>query len=78
MSSSVYSSHGSSGTFNPYRHGVLIGNYVEDTFGRDLREKYIKQSKTPTNKNSIPISEFTDKYSPGSKNNKRNVNESWK
>ena len=62
MSSSVYSSHGSSGTFNPYRHGVLIGNYVEDTFGRDLREKYIKQSKTPTNKNSIPISEFTDKY----------------
>ena len=26
---------------NPYRSGVLIGNYVEDMFGLDLRKKYI-------------------------------------
>ena len=25
---------------NPYRSGVLIGNYVEDMFGLDLRKKY--------------------------------------
>ncbi len=24
-----------------YRHGVLIGNFVEDKFGRDLDEKVI-------------------------------------
>ena len=25
---------------NPYRSGVLIGNYVEDMFGLDLRKRY--------------------------------------
>ena len=25
---------------NPYRSGVLIGNYVEDMFGLDLQQKY--------------------------------------
>lgn len=24
-----------------YRHGVLIGNYVEDKFGKDLDEKVL-------------------------------------
>ena len=24
-----------------YRHGVLIGNFVEDKFGRDLAEKVL-------------------------------------
>lgn len=24
---------------NKYRHGVLIGNFVEDKFGKDLNEK---------------------------------------
>lgn len=24
---------------NKYRHGVLIGNFVEDKFGNDLHEK---------------------------------------
>ncbi len=24
---------------NKYRHGVLIGNFVEDKFGKDLHEK---------------------------------------
>lgn len=24
---------------NKYRHGVLVGNFVEDKFGRDLNEK---------------------------------------
>lgn len=26
---------------NKYRHGVLIGNFVEDKFGKDLAEKVI-------------------------------------
>lgn len=24
---------------NKYRHGVLVGNFVEDKFGKDLYEK---------------------------------------
>ena len=24
---------------NKYRHGVLVGNFVEDKFGKDLHEK---------------------------------------
>ena len=31
---------------NPYRTGVLIGNYVEDMYGLDLKEKYIRNSKS--------------------------------
>jgi hypothetical protein len=27
---------------NKYRHGVLLGNYVEDKFGTDLNEKVRK------------------------------------
>jgi hypothetical protein len=26
---------------NKYRHGVLIGNFVEDKFGKDLHEKVL-------------------------------------
>ena len=48
--------------FNPYRHGVLLHNYVEDTFGQDLQKAYIKKSKRPLTADQIPISEFTDKY----------------
>ncbi len=59
---------------NPYRTGVLIGNYVEDMYGLDLKEKYKKSSKTPSfslrdpgdcenrKNNNINISEHTDKY----------------
>ena len=59
---------------NPYRTGVLIGNYVEDMYGLDLKEKYKRNnSLTPTynlknpifyenQKNSTNISEHTDKY----------------
>ena len=49
-------------TFNPYRHGVLLHNYVEDTFGTDLQKAYINKSKRPLTADQIPISEFTDKY----------------
>ncbi len=42
MSSSIYKKDGS---YNPYREGVLIGNYVEDMFGLDLKNKYKKQSQ---------------------------------
>ena len=27
---------------NKYKHGVLIGNYVEDKFGNDLAQKVLK------------------------------------
>lgn len=37
MSSSIFT--GQRGP-NPYRSGVLIGNYVEDMFGLDLQQKY--------------------------------------
>ena len=35
---------------DPYRHGVLIGNYVEDIYGQDLAKKYYtsKDSETKT------------------------------
>ncbi len=39
MSSSILT--GSSGV-NPYRAGVLIGNYVEEMFGLYLKQKYGK------------------------------------
>jgi hypothetical protein len=28
---------------NKYRHGVLIGNFVEDKFGNDLNQKVIRK-----------------------------------
>ena len=31
---------------NPYRSGVLIGNYVEDMFGLDLRKRYSNPNRT--------------------------------
>ena len=31
---------------NPYRSGVLIGNYVEDMFGLDLRKKYYNPARS--------------------------------
>ena len=42
---------------NPYRSGVLIGNYVEDMFGLDLRKKYT----SPTHSNNI--SETREQFS---------------
>jgi len=30
---------------NPYRHGVLIGNFVEDIIGEDLKNKYEEDEK---------------------------------
>ncbi len=41
---------------NPYRHGVLIGNFVEDTFGKDLTQ--ILETKEEKTK----LSEFQEKY----------------
>jgi hypothetical protein len=41
---------------NPYRHGVLIGNYSEDIFGEDLKHKYEQGIK----KNYV--SETMDKF----------------
>ena len=35
---------------NPYRTGVLIGNYVEDMYGLDLKQKYKRNSQTPSYK----------------------------
>ena len=49
-------------TFNPYLHGVLLHNYLEDTFYTDLQKDYIKKSKCQLTSDQIPISEFTDKY----------------
>jgi hypothetical protein len=31
---------------NPYRHGVMIGNFVEDIIGEDLKQKYEKDDKS--------------------------------
>lgn len=42
---------------NPYRHGVLIGNFVEDIYGKDLVKKYASE-KTYANY----LSECHDKY----------------
>ena len=33
---------------DPYRHGVLIGNYVEDIFGQDLSNKYYSSKESET------------------------------
>lgn len=41
---------------NPYRHGVLVGNFVEDIVGEDLRTTY--QQEKPFN----AISENHDKF----------------
>jgi len=41
---------------NPYRSGVLIGNYVEDMFGLDLRKKYNNLGR------SMNISETKEQY----------------
>ena len=34
--------------FDPYRHGVLVGNYVEDIFGQDLSNKYYLSNESET------------------------------
>ena len=61
-------------TDNPYRTGVLIGNYVEDMYGLDLKQKYKRTSNSQTSnlrnplncgedrKNNPNISEHMDKY----------------
>ena len=53
MSSSLYAGRGG----NPYRSGVLIGNYVEDMFGLDLKQKYGKLSTSYNN-----LSEHRDQF----------------
>ena len=58
---------------NPYRTGVLIGNYVEDMYGLDLKQKYKRVSNSQTSnlrnplncedqKTNPNISEHMDKY----------------
>ena len=73
MSSLIYTSNTSD---NPYRSGVLIGNYVEDMYGLDHKNIYkfksAPQSPTQDSKNKFyfrnecnknqNISEMTDKY----------------
>ncbi len=70
MSSLIYTGNTSD---NPYRTGVLIGNYVEDMYGLDLKQKYKRNSQTPTyhlrteinyenTKNNNYISEHTDRF----------------
>ena len=49
------------GNFNPYRHGVLIGNFVEDIFGTDLQKKFRSESQGESKRNQN-ISEMTDRY----------------
>lgn len=33
---------------DPFRHGVLIGNYVEDLYGQDLAKKYYTNNDSET------------------------------
>ena len=56
MSSAIFTGQRGS---NPYRSGVLIGNYVEDMFGLDLKQKYgnLRHSTDFSN-----LSEKQDKY----------------
>ena len=49
-----------SSKFNPYRQGVLIGNFVEDIFGDNIRKR--QMSQTITNERNGIKSEFQDKY----------------
>ncbi|MCQ2818404.1 MAG: hypothetical protein MJ252_14145 [archaeon] len=49
------------GNFNPYRHGVLIGNFVEDTFGQDLQQKYRSNSYMEKAK-KLPLTEHQDRF----------------
>jgi len=44
---------------NPYRSGVLIGNYVEDMFGLDLKQRY---GNTRRSVDCTGISEKQDQY----------------
>ena len=46
---------------NPYRHGVLIGNFVEDIVGEDLKQKYENDDKL--NKTNAIISESKNQFS---------------
>jgi hypothetical protein len=59
-----FSASTTKGNFNPYRHGVLMGNFVEDTFGMDLQKRYQTESTVQGSgyKKPFPISEFTDKF----------------
>ena len=43
------------GNYNPYRHGVLIGNFVEDIFGTDLQKNSVLSHKV--NQSEIKISQ---------------------
>jgi hypothetical protein len=43
---------------NPYRQGVLIGNYSEDQFGLDQKDKFIRDEQNRKER----ISETIDKY----------------
>ena len=61
MSSAFFNATTKAGVFNPYRHGVLMGNFVEDTFGQDLKEMYRCKSHQEKSRR-IPLSEAQDKY----------------
>lgn len=62
---------------NPYRHGTLIGNYVEDMFGQDLLLKY-KSSKPYTNYISESMDQYRNPNSIVNKNIKETPNEKLK
>ena len=60
-----FSASTAAGKYNPYRDGVLMGNFVEDNFGKDLERKYQTGSTLNSGRfyqKPFPISEFTDKY----------------
>ena len=50
------------GTDNPYRTGVLIGNFVEDMYGFDLKQKYDDESKSQSERRNRNISEQKDRF----------------
>lgn len=54
---------------NPYRHGVNIGNFVEDLIGKDLVHKH---NQTPLDI-KMYVSETREKYSSPSKIFNRNI-----
>lgn len=59
MSSHIYAARGG----NPYRAGVLIGNYVEDMFGLDLKQKYGGGlSRSCNNIRNLSMSETKDQF----------------
>lgn len=52
---------------NPYRTGVLIDNHVEDRFGQELAQNYVRTERIKAQKPyTTPLSEQQAKYCPES------------